>query len=222
MTFKHKLLPQLELEEVTTPQGRYYKTLDGFYLPSVTTVLGRMLDKSGIKAWEERIGKEEAKKVKRIATTRGSLIHSAAENFILNRPGYDADLMMAENHMFQQLKPILERSVGMVMGVENPLYSKALYTAGRTDLIAEWDGTPSIIDYKTCKFEKKEEHTKSYFLQATIYAYMASTLYSIKIPQIVIVIVPVHENPVVIKKDVRDYFGEAREIFFSHKEKYLK
>ena len=51
-------------------------------------------------------------------------------------------------------------------GVELPLYSSTIGVAGRCDLIAEWDGVLSVIDFKSSTSPKKREWVTPYFLQA--------------------------------------------------------
>ena len=53
MIFKHQLFQELEVEVVATPKGRYYRIHDGTLLPSVTTVLKRMTDQSGLDGMAE-------------------------------------------------------------------------------------------------------------------------------------------------------------------------
>ena len=69
-----------------------------------------------------------------------------------------------------------------------PLYSKALGCAGRTDLIAEYNGIPSIIDFKTSRKPKKLEWIENYILQTTIYSMMFERMYKMSIPQLAIII----------------------------------
>jgi genome maintenance exonuclease 1 len=83
---------------------------------------------------------------------------------------------------------VLDNHVDNILGVELPLYSKALGCAGRTDLVAEYDGKVSIIDFKTSKRLKKKDWIENYFLQSTVYSMMFERFYSISVPQIVIVI----------------------------------
>ena len=216
MTFKHQLFQELEVEVVATPKGRYYKIHDGTLLPSVTTVLKRMTNQSGLMEWRKRVGAAEADRISSIALQRGSTIHGAIEKLVLNEP--IPELVFAEQAMFHGVKPILEKNIGTVFGVEIPLYSKSLWAAGRADLLAEWDGVPSVIDYKTARFEKKEEHILSYFLQSVVYAFMASSLYGISFHQVVIVMIPIHEKPIIFVKDVKEYFDEVVDLFLKHKE----
>ena len=130
------------------------------------------------------------------------------------------ELFFAEQATFQSLKSILEKNLGTIFGVEMPLYSKALWTAGRADLMAEFAGKLSVIDYKTSRSIKQEKDIKNYFLQATCYAFLASSIYGIVVHQIVIILLPLYEKPVIFIKDVKEYFEEMVDLFMKHKEEY--
>ena len=84
--FKHRMFPELEVEVVATPKGRYYRIHDGTLLPSVTTILGRMISKDGLAAWRKRIGNPEADRISGAARQRGSILHDAVEKLVLNEP----------------------------------------------------------------------------------------------------------------------------------------
>ena len=74
-----------DLKSETFPDGKRYYTLeDGTKLPSVTTVLGAQ-KKEAIMKWRKRVGEEEANRVSRIATGRGTNVHTLCENY-LNKP----------------------------------------------------------------------------------------------------------------------------------------
>jgi ATP-dependent exoDNAse (exonuclease V) beta subunit len=88
-----------------------------------------------------------------------------------------------------------------------------LKTAGRCDLIAEYDGVPSVIDFKTSRKLKKEEWIESYFLQTTVYSMMFESMYKIKVPQIAILIAVDHEPPQVFVKDRGHYVNRVLDIF---------
>ena len=77
-----KLLELPNLERVDSPNGRKYITPDGNAYPSVTTVLSKTLDHSGLDEWKNLVGEEEALKVSRTATRRGSNIHDLCENYV--------------------------------------------------------------------------------------------------------------------------------------------
>ena len=216
MTFRHPTLPRTRSRSRGDAARAILRIHDGTLLPSVTTDLGRMISKDGLTAWRKRVGAAEADRISDMARQRGSILHDAVEKLVLNEP--IPELVFAEQAMFHGVKPILEKNIGTVFGVEMPLYSKSLWAAGRADLLAEWDGVPSVIDYKTARFEKKEEHILSYFLQSVVYAFMASSLYGISFHQVVIVMIPIHEKPIIFVKDVKEYFDEVVDLFLKHKE----
>ena len=83
-------LPELEAETLST--GRTYKTPDGNKYPSVTTVLGEE-GKAGILAWRKRVGEEEANRISFQASSRGTSVHTLAENYINNDPEWSKGAM---------------------------------------------------------------------------------------------------------------------------------
>jgi genome maintenance exonuclease 1 len=188
--FKHTLVPRIELTTKTIDGQRWYLLPDGLTkLKSVTTVLSEKMDKTALLEWRKRVGEEEANRISNIATRRGNAIHSIAERYVLNEDKYYSQNEMPVNvDSFLPIKEALDKYVDNILGVELPLCSKALGCAGRTDLVAEFDGKASIIDFKTSKKFKKAEWIESYFLQSTIYSMMFERLYSIAIPQIAIII----------------------------------
>ena len=60
-----------DLEAVTGDKGRFYTDPEGNKYASVTTVLS-ILSEHAIQAWRARVGEEEANRVSRIASTRGT------------------------------------------------------------------------------------------------------------------------------------------------------
>jgi hypothetical protein len=100
-----------------------------------------------------------------------------------------------------------------VYGNEVPLWSAKLKTAGRSDLLAGWNGINSIIDFKTARKKKSEEMILGYFIQATCYSIMAEELTGMKFPQIVIVMAVDHEDPQLFVKDRKDYEDLVYKIF---------
>jgi len=115
-------------------------------------------------------------------------VHKTAKRYVLNEKDIYKDQMPSNVETLQPIKLALDEHVDNIMGIELPLYSKALGCAGRTDLIAEYDGVVSIIDYKTSRKEKKLEWIESYIIQTTIYAMMFERMYRIAVPQIAIIV----------------------------------
>lgn len=210
--FNHELLNLAPLERTEKDGKRYYITPDGVF-PSVTTVLGEKLDKSGLELWKARVGAAEVEKVSRLAANRGTAIHKLCEDYLMN-VGIDARKIMPFNMMmFNTIKPILAKNVNKVYGIESMLYSKVLKAAGTSDLLAEYNGINSIVDFKTSKKEKKEEWIQNYFIQATTYSIMAEELTDLKFPQIVIIIANDDFETQVFVKNRDDYKERVLEIF---------
>jgi genome maintenance exonuclease 1 len=214
--FIHKFVPTVELATENIGGQRYYVLPDGLTkLKSVTTILGERTDKTALLEWRARVGEAEAQKISVQAARRGTAIHSIAERYVLNEDKYYSDKEMPINiESFKPIKEILDDHVNTILGVEIPLYSKALGCAGRTDLVAEYDGVVSIIDFKTSKRMKKAEWIENYFIQATCYAMMFEWIYKIAVPQIVIVItVDDEKTPQVFKLERSQYVNRVLEIF---------
>jgi genome maintenance exonuclease 1 len=212
--FKHNTVEKIKLGCENTPTGRFYTTPSGGRYKSVTTILGEKLDHSWLDAWKKRVGEKEAARISEIATRRGNIIHNMAERYVLNENDYLSGSMPTHAVMFNGIKDVLDKHVDNIYGVEIPLYSAALKAAGRTDLIAEFDGVTSIIDYKTSKKLKSESDIEGYFLQSTVYSMMFEILYGIKTPQIAIVIAVDHEPKAqVFLRDRSLYVKRAIEIF---------
>ena len=150
MPFNFIRLPELDfdLKAETTEQGRKYVTPEGKKYPSVTTVLSSY-NKKAIYEWRQRVGNEEANRIAGRASRRGTQLHTLCEKYILGElTGMKMQtLMPLDKMMFGQLRPLLDNHVGDVYCLEQPLYSDKLRLAGRVDLIAEWDGELSVIEY---------------------------------------------------------------------------
>ena len=198
MTFVYEKLPELdfELEAKTTESGRVYYTPSGKAYPSVTTVLGS-LSKDAIDAWRKRVGEEEADRISGRASRRGEALHLTCEKYLLNEMSDLKIRSMMPNikQLFMQLRPELDKNIGKIYAVEQPLYSDKLRIAGRVDCIAYWNGRLSIIDFKTSTKEKLEENILGYFLQCTAYAEMFEELTNKRIETIVVAIAVEEGSP---------------------------
>lgn len=216
VNWEHKL-PELECE--TLPTGRTYKTPEGKRYPSVTTVLGDE-SKAGIIAWRKRIGEEEANKISTQAGTRGTAVHTLAENYINNDPNWAKGAMPSNLFAFNQIKPILDSNMDNVYAQEVPLYSDRLQVAGRVDLIADWVGQLSIVDFKTSRKPKKEEYIQNYFMQASFYAAAFYEMTGISIKRSVILIAVDGEDPQVFVKKTGDYLQDFIAVRKRYREKH--
>ncbi len=181
-----------DLDAETTDSGRTYSTPDGKSYPSVTTVLS-ILNEHIIQAWRDRVGEEEANRISGKASNRGTRVHSIVEKYLNNE-----DTTKALPHIRQSLenlKPVLDDHIGTIFGLEVPLYSNHLGVAGRCDCIAQYNGVPSIIDFKTSRYKKKKEKIRNYFAQGAAYSIMWEDRTGMVVPNIVIIMDVDHEKP---------------------------
>jgi hypothetical protein len=202
MEFMHEKvdLGYEDLVADTRPSGRTYRTPDGRDYPSITTVLS-ILSEESIAKWRARVGDEEANKIGQRASGRGTLVHSIIERYLLNE-----DITEFLPHIRQSLenvRSILDERLGKIFGLEVGLYSSHLGLAGRVDCVAEFDGVPSIVDFKTSKRVKKKEHISNYFAQMAGYAVMWEERTGKPITNTVI-IMDVDDNEPLVFKEHRD------------------
>lgn len=187
---------------------RYYISPNGTRLPSVTTFLSHFKGDS-IKKWRARVGEEEANKISARASRRGTKFHSLMESYITNEKDFlTEDVMPDMKQAFFDMIPTLSR-IDNIHYVETMLYSETLGLAGQVDCIGEFDGVPSIIDFKTSTKLKKEEWILNYFEQCTCYSLMYEEMTGIQCKQIVVLIsVDGEVRPQVFMKNRRDYIPE--------------
>lgn len=207
----------IDLKSETFPDGKRYYTLpDGTRLPSVTTVLGAM-KKAEIMAWRKRVGEEAANAISRKASSRGTSIHTICENYLNNDPDYAKKAMPINLVMFDAMKPFLNR-INNIHYQECALWSKQLGMAGRCDVIAEFDGELSVIDFKTSKRIKKTEDISDYFWQTTAYSLMYEELIGVPINNLVIIMGVDDEETLLFKEKTKDHIdGLAEAINFYHR-----
>ena len=180
----------VELPEVKTKnvnRKRFYVTPDGIY-PSITTVLN-VRKREGLAEWRKRVGEDVANYIARTAATRGTKVHKMCEDFLNNEEVVKDNREFLPWCLFQQMKPVLEQKLNNIYAQEAGLWSDKYKVAGRVDCIAEWDGVPSIIDFKTSRSERNDEYNESYYIQAAAYAEMFEERTGTPIEQIVILVV---------------------------------
>jgi len=157
------------LDRAQHKDGRRYVTLDGNAYPSVTTVLS-IINEDKIAAWRAKVGEEKANRIGTQAANRGTAVHSIIEKYLHNED--TSDFMPHVQQSLQNLKPLIDKHVTKVFATECPLYSDYLKLAGTCDAIVEWDGVPTIVDWKTSRRPKKKTDIPNYFAQLAAYAVM--------------------------------------------------
>ena len=215
MHFSFVKLPELDFDlgSVTEDGSRKYTTPEGKVYPSVTTILSHSTDKSFLFEWRKRVGEEEANKIVKKSSGRGTKLHSICEKYLLNELNDMKIRMMMPDikDFFLQLRPHIDKNVGNVYGLEQALYSDRLRMAGRTDCIAEWDGKLSIVDYKNSIKEKKVDWIQNYFIQCTAYAEMFEDRTGLPIEQIVVAIANEEGTPQIFIREKCNYVSKLNE-----------
>ena len=174
MKFEHS--PYIDLpkaKQVNTPSGRRYQTPDGNVYPSITTVLGDQPEKKKVLAeWRARVGEAEANKISQQSARRGTDLHTLLESYI---QGDEIDVRQVLPTTLARFRPVqkcLDENLQMVYASETPMFSDILRIAGTADLICEWNGEVTVVDFKTARKMKTPDMITDYFVQATAYSIM--------------------------------------------------
>lgn len=210
-------LKQLPVEEIDGK--RFYVSPNGNKLPSVTTVLG-YFKKQSIMEWRKRVGEDEANRISGRAATRGTKFHTLMEKYLLGNDTLFENVMPDMKQAFRDAQSTIDL-IDNIHYIEAPLYSEVLGVAGRTDVIAEFAGVPSVIDFKTSRREKREEWIDNYFEQGTGYSLMYEELTDTRIDQIVIIIsVDGLDKPQVFVKNRIDYIDSLKTKIEAYKKEH--
>jgi len=186
MAFDHVELDLQPLEREHIDGVRYYKIPDEeelIKMVSITSVTSHFNKEIFVK-WRKRVGNEEADKITKAATGRGTDMHTLTEHYLKNedlpevRPISDFLFKIAKGHL---------NKINNIYALEGPLYSKELGLAGTVDCIAEYDGELAIIDFKTSKKPKPRNWIEHYFVQCMAYGCMLYEMKGISIKKLVII-----------------------------------
>lgn len=178
-------LPSLEREMIDGV--RYYNVGDSNEpqkFVSITSVISHF-NKDKFDSWRARVGEEEANKITRKATSRGTDTHTLIEQYLKNMD-CNSDVLPISEHLFQVAVPALKR-INNIYALEGSLYSQYLGVAGTVDCIAEFDDELAIIDFKTSKQPKPREWIEGYFVQCCAYACMLHELTGLSVKKFVII-----------------------------------
>lgn len=192
-----------EIERVYKDGKRFYQVSSGkkviATLPSVTTVMGSMADKSGLEAWKKKVGEEEANRISQLSMNRGTLMHRLIELYkpLPGSPQEKRDYLEDTAESDYEILEILEAENGKlyyneawkmfdkfwynnsrffgkideVLDAERFLWTvKGGEYAGTLDNVSKLkDGAVKIIDYKNSRKPKRREWIQDYFRQTAAY-----------------------------------------------------
>jgi len=141
-------------------------------VPSVTTILQITQSedkKESLENWKQRIGQDQAKKITLQAANRGTEMHYVLENYFngigyLNLSSDGATARLMAHKIIDNFEPLK-----IIYGSEVSLAYEDQW-AGSTDLIGQFNGKETIIDFKQSNKLKKEEWIEDYFYQVAAYS----------------------------------------------------
>ena len=102
--FTHVEVQIPSLERETIDGVRYYDTPDGQKLVSITSIISH-LNREKFREWRARVGNEEANRVTKRATSRGTDMHTLVEHHLKNEEL--PTVQPLSEFLFKQAKPDL-------------------------------------------------------------------------------------------------------------------
>ena len=181
--FNHVEIEVPRLSRKTIDGVRYYDTPSGKKLVSITSVISHY-NREIFVNWRKRVGNEEANKVTKQSTSRGTDTHTLIEHYLKNE---DLPTVQPLSDMLFKIAKGDLKNIDNIHGLETPLYSEFLGIAGTVDCIAEYNNELAIIDFKTSKKPKKREWIEGYFVQCAAYACMLYELTGLTVKKFVII-----------------------------------
>ena len=192
------LKEEVDLEAQTIDGTRFYKVPSGKMYPSITSVTS-FYNREIFINWRKKVGEEEANKITRESTFRGTKYHDVVEHYMNNGDIKDLKILPFIKFLFLQSKKNLDR-INNIHALEKSLYSDYLGLAGRVDCIAEYDGELAVIDFKTSKKIKPEKWIENYYVQETAYACMYYEMTGIPVKKLITIMVAENGECVVYEK----------------------
>jgi genome maintenance exonuclease 1 len=181
--FNHVEIEYPSLSRQMVDGVRYYDTPDGQKLVSITSIISHYNREIFIN-WRKKVGNDEANKITKQATSRGTDMHTLAEYYLRNK-----DLPTVQplsEFLFKQAKGEIDK-IDNIHAIEQSLFSYELGVAGSVDCIAEYDGELAVIDFKTAKKPKPRGWVDHHFVQCAAYACMLYEMTGIMVKKFVII-----------------------------------
>jgi genome maintenance exonuclease 1 len=170
-------------------EGNRHYDINQEMLPSVTTILQETQSdekKASLANWRQKVGENEAERIKNEAASRGTAMHQFLEFYLRNEKILDlSDEGQVASGMGQVIIDQGFSDLKEIWGSEVTLFYPGLY-AGSTDLCGIYSGRESIIDFKQTNKPKRKEWIDEYFMQLGAYAMAHDVIYNTCVDQGVI------------------------------------
>lgn len=171
------LLPHYKAKQVREAGKQYYLSDRGDRLPSVTTILNATKpweDRQALFDWQQRVGVEEASRITRAASRRGTGTHRYVQRYL---QGETVPCPEGVRPYWESLEPVL-KSIDKVRLVEGMVFHQELSYAGMVDCVASYEGVPCICEWKTADKPKQTlDRLYDYPLQVVAYCGAVNQLY---------------------------------------------
>ena len=177
---------------VTINGMRYYEISKDYLLPSVTTIIGKFSDKSGLDAWRKRVGEVEANRISKVSANRGTVMHQLCEYYLTHEGNSSEKLKAAQTQIipFYKKEGFTEEEyksgrklfynfynsktfdrIKKIVSIEETLYSSKMGGyAGRVDAIfLDKNDNLIILDFKSSTKPKRNEWITGYKHQIAAY-----------------------------------------------------
>ena len=174
-----------DLSRETTETGRVYIAGEE-RLASVTTILSKTKQENdNLQKWIERVGEEEAERIRNEAAARGTEMHELLERQLVEGSVWDYYPETADQkRAYKMACTIMDQgfpSIDQVYGCEVPLYYPGKY-AGTADVIGKHLGEEAIMDFKQTNTPKRRRsYVWDYFQQLAAYALAHNEVYGTEI-----------------------------------------
>jgi ATP-dependent exoDNAse (exonuclease V) beta subunit len=199
-----------EIKTIEAQNLRWYLVDDHRHYPSITSMLGATMTdekRQSLENWRKSIGYEEADKIGQDAADNGTAIHLLAERYLKSLPLHEEEFTQHQLGEFKGLRIKLKR-ITKIYGQEVALFSDILHIAGRCDCVCEYEGVPSIIDFKTSLRLKNEHQIEDYKYQLSFYAQAHNEMFGTNINQGVILMVSKDGFPLEFKVNLNKYYDK--------------
>jgi hypothetical protein len=160
---------QINDKQLTFLDSRFYKTDDGGFVPSVTTILECYPKGAAYYNWLKENGKD-SDEIRDEAGRRGSVVHKLTEDYdtgeevqLVNKNG-SIDYKLNEWAMFERYVEFRKRFQFVTDCIELNIISKDLGYAGTIDRVINMNGERILLDIKT-----SNAIYPSYWLQLAAY-----------------------------------------------------
>jgi genome maintenance exonuclease 1 len=154
---------------------RCYRTPTGEVYPGVTTVLGATKsekDRAGLERWKASVGEDEADRICKVATDRGTAMHTRIEHQLAPHQVSAAELSNAlanesANAFFDSMGHVLADVTDPIL-IEGTIWHPSGF-AGSADALAYYQGELTLLDWKTASKPKRQGWIDDYKCQAAAY-----------------------------------------------------